>query len=242
MALLNSIDSFDFQPGRVLGGKYEVEALLGGGIEGEVYKVNEVRTGLPRAAKIFFPQANPADKVATRYARTLEKLRQCPVVIHYHHAETLTVRRLPVTCLISEYVDGELLCDFIEASRGKRLQPFEALSVLYPIVKGVEEIHRQGEYHGDLHSANIMIKRRGIFHDVKIVDFYDREGSSAAEKRADILDLVRLLYDMVGGRRTYARQPQEIKAICCGLRHDLVLGKFPTTRHLREHLESFSWG
>ena len=51
-----------------------------------------------------------------------------------------------------------------------------------------------------------------------------------------------LLYDAVGGRRHYARQPDEIKQICCGLRRDLIARKFPTAGHLRRHLELFSWG
>ena len=49
-----------------------------------------------------------------------------------------------------------------------------------------------------------------------------------------------LLYDMVGGQRHYAKQPAEIKAVCCGLRHDLITRKFPTAGHLRRHLDTFS--
>ncbi len=33
--------SFDFEPGRILAGKYEVLSRLGGGWEGEVYRVRE---------------------------------------------------------------------------------------------------------------------------------------------------------------------------------------------------------
>ena len=40
------IESFDFQPGRVLAGKYVIERKLGGGWEGEVYKVVEILTGV----------------------------------------------------------------------------------------------------------------------------------------------------------------------------------------------------
>ena len=56
------IDEFDFEPGRKLAGKYVVESLLGSGYEGEVYKVVELRTGISRAAKIFYPQRNVRDR------------------------------------------------------------------------------------------------------------------------------------------------------------------------------------
>ena len=58
----------------------------------------------------------------------------------------------------------------------------------------------------------------------------------------DVVDLVRLLYDAVGGKKHYASQPPEIKAICKGLRRDLIGKAFPTARHLREYLEAFKWG
>ena len=77
--------------------------------------------------------------------------------------------------------------------------------------------------------------------DVKVVDFYAHGRSTAAHRRDDVADLVRILYDAVGGPRHYASQPPEIKAICKGLRRDLIGKAFPTARHLREHLETFVW-
>ena len=78
------IDSFEFEAGRTLGGRYEVIDKLGSGWEGEVYRVREVRTGIQRAAKIFFPHRNERDRAARFYARKLHKLRDCHMVIHYH--------------------------------------------------------------------------------------------------------------------------------------------------------------
>ncbi len=53
--------------------------------------------------------------------------------------------------------------------------------------------------------------------------------------------MVRLLYDITGGSKRYASQPPIIKAICRGLRRDLIGRTFPTARHLREYLETFPW-
>lgn len=232
------IESFDFPPGRILAGDYRVESKLGSGWEGEVYRVVERRTGVHRAAKLFFPHRNERDRAVTFYARKLDRLKDCPIVIQYVHSERIQHRRVPITCLVSEYVEGELLSAYVERHPGKRLQPFEAMHLLYTLTCGMEQVHRHREYHGDLHSDNVMVRRRGIFFDVKVVDFYHWGAPTASRIREDVFDLIRLFYDAVGGRRTYAKQPPEVKAICRGLRRDLIAKSFPTAHHLREHLET----
>jgi tRNA A-37 threonylcarbamoyl transferase component Bud32 len=241
MAANSTIDSFGLRPGRVIGSKYIVDVKLGSGWEGEVYKVVESRTGIHRAAKLFYPKRNVRDRAVRFYAKKLERLRQCPIVIHYHHSETLQYRGTPITCLISDYVEGELLSDFIKRQPGHRLTTFEALHLTHALARGVEEIHVVREYHGDLHDDNVLVQRRGVFFDVKIVDFFHHGAATSAHLRDDVADLVRILYDAVGGRRRYHAQPREIKSICRGLRRDLIRRDFPTARHLRQYLESFSW-
>ena len=236
--MADRIASFDLPPGYKIGGKYRVEACLGGGYEGEVYRVTEIQTGIQRAGKLFYPQRNTRNRTARVYARRLDRLRDCPIVIQYHHAEKVVVRDIAVTCLISEYVDGILLADFQAAHRGRRVPPFKALHVLYPLVRGLEQIHARREYHGDLHAANVLVRPRGIFFDVKLVDFYNLGQFSVSRRRDDIVDLVHLLYEMTGGRRHYAGQPPAIKAICRGLRRDLIGKAFPTASHLRRRLET----
>ncbi len=233
------VSSFDLEPGERIGDKYRVEAFLGGGLQGEVYRVTELRTGVRRAAKLFYPQQNDRNRAARTYARKLDRLRDCPIVIQYHHAEPVGIQGIEATCLVSEYVDGILLSDFIARHRRARLPAFKALHLLYPLVCGLEQIHQRREYHGDLHAWNILVRPRGIFFDIKLVDFYNLGASTAGHRREDVMDLVRLLYQMVGDRRYYARQPPAIKAICRGLRRDLVRESFPTAGHLRRFLETF---
>jgi hypothetical protein len=195
----------------------------------------------PRAAKLFKPQHNERDRAVKFYAQKLERLRDCSIVIHYHSSETIRFRGAPITCLISDHAGGEPLCDFISRQRGKRLTSFEALHLVYALAQGVEEIHLRREYHGDLHDENVLVQRQGVFFDLKVIDFYKWGRPTAAHLRDDVADIVRLLYDAVGGQRHYAKQPPEIKTICKGLRRDLIGRAFPTASHLREHLESFAW-
>lgn len=241
MGTSRRITSFNLPAGRVIGGKYRILAKLGGGWEGEVYKVVEIRTGATRAAKLFFPHRNEGDKAVTIYARKLERLRRCRIVIQYHHSESIRHQKHQITCLISEFVEGELLGRFVERQPRKRLHHFEALHLMYALAKGLEEIHAAREYHGDLHDGNVMVKRVGINFDIKLVDFYHWGRPTAAHYRDDVIFLMRLLYDALGGAKAYPAQPPQIKGLILGLRRDLIGRAFPTARHLRQHLESFEW-
>lgn len=235
------IENFDLQSGRTIARKYVVSDQLGKGWEGEVYKIIESSTGIPRAAKVFYPHRNVNGKAAKLYANKLHKLRNCPIIIQYHNQETITFKKTPITVLISEYVEGEILADFIRRQRGKRLSSFEAAHLLYELIKGIEDIHRHKEFHGDLHDGNVMIHRVGLGFRLKLIDFYHRYTTKRENIQQDIIDAVRVFYDVLGGQKHYRSHPQNIKAICCGLKHGLILKKFPTATKLKNHLETMAW-
>ena len=235
------IDSFDLAPERVLAKKYRVLEKLGAGYEGEVYRVAEVRTGIERAAKLFFPQRNPNGRTSRNYAKKLHKLRHCDILIQYQTEELLTLRGQTIIAMISEYVDGPVLDDLLVRQPGKRLAPFEALHLLHTLVKGMEPIHQAGEYHGDLHAGNIIVARHGLRFELKLIDFFHWDAPKVDNRRADVCDAIRLFYDALGGAKTYARQPKAVKAICCGLKRSLILKKFRTMTQLRKHLETMQW-
>jgi hypothetical protein len=69
--------------GKSIAGKYKVISRLGSGWEGEVYKIYAVKTGIEKAAKLFYPQRNLRDKSAKRYAKQLHKLSQSSLLIQY---------------------------------------------------------------------------------------------------------------------------------------------------------------
>jgi serine/threonine protein kinase len=235
------IDSFNLAPGRVLARKYEVVSLLGAGWEGEVYLIRELATGIERTAKMFFPERNVRDKNAQFYAKKLHKLRHCPIVIQYSAQDHITVKGHDVTVLISEYVEGELLSKFIARQPGKRLQPFQALHLLHALASGMECIHNIGEYHGDLHSENIILQRYGLGFDMKLVDLFHAGAPRAHNIRYDTIDMIHIFYEALGGQKYYSKQPDAIKAICCGLKSSLILKKFKSAAQLRNYLETMQW-
>ncbi|KPK67784.1 serine/threonine protein kinase [candidate division TA06 bacterium SM1_40] len=235
------IESFDLEPGRVIAGKYRVISKLGSGWEGEVYRVVETRTGIERAAKLFYPHRNIGNRTSRLYAKKLHKLRHCALLIQYHTEEVIRFRKERITVLISEYVEGDLLSDFLSRLPGKRLSYFEALHLLYALARGMEEVHRANEYHGDIHSDNVIINRRGVGFDLKLMDLFHLDAPKTENKRSDICDVIRLFYESLGGSKHYARQPRAVKQICCGLKTSLILTKFRTMTQLCKHLETMAW-
>lgn len=236
-----TIERFDLQPGRMIAGKYEVLENLGAGWEGEVYLVMEQATGIERVAKLFYAHADTKGRAVKFYARKLHKLRHCPILIQYLTGERIRIRGAQVNVLISEYVEGERLSQFVRRQPGRRLTQFEGIHLLHELAVGVEEIHRVGEYHGDLHDDNIIIRRKGLSFNVKLVDMYNWGRPSAANVREDVYDLVRIFYDCLGGRRTYRRLSPEIRWICSGLKRTLIMEKFRTAGHLRRYIETMEW-
>lgn len=236
-----TIERFNINPGRLLAGKYEVIKRLGRGWEGEVFLVQERNTSIERAVKLFYPQRNPRDKAAGFYARKLHKLRHCPIAIQYHSSDTIIYQRIPITLLVSDFVEGELLSDFIASQPGRRLRPYPAMHLLHALASGIECIHAMKEYHGDLHTENIIVQRYGLGFELKLLDFFHWGAPRPENIRDDVVDLVKILYEATGGRTWYSRQPQEIKALCCGLKRSLILKKYRTAGQLREYLENLEW-
>ncbi len=235
------IRSFGLSEGSRLADKYEVVSRLGSGWEGEVYLVRECGTRIERTVKIFFPRRNLSNRALRFYARKLHKLRHCPVVIQYHTRDTFSFKGLPVSFLVSEFVEGELLSDFLKRQPGRRLNPFQGVHLLHALALGIEAIHNVGEYHGDLHTDNVIVLRHGLGFELKLLDMFSWGAPNAENIQHDVFDLIRIFYDALGGQRWYRRQPQEVKHICKGLKRFLIAREFRSAGQLCQYLETMEW-
>ena len=227
--------------GRIISKKYEVLEFLGKGLEGEVYKVRERYTHKLRAIKLFYPQRDRKGVVSSRIAKKLDKLSESPLVLNYLSYEFLKLRNDNYACMTTEYIDGEMLSNFVHKQRQKRLNVFVAIHLLYTLAIGIESIHSLGEYHGDLHTDNILIQKFGLEFDLKIIDFHHWGDSKKANREEDIVKLVRIFYDILGGQKYYASQPSSVKYIICGLKRTLILDRFKTINHLIYYIENMDW-
>ena len=237
----SKLNEIDLPEGYILGKNYTVLSRLGSGFESEVYLVQERFTGIERAAKIFYPHRNPSDKAAKFYAKKLHELHNCNLVIKYQLADTIRYKGHQLRFLISEFVSGVALSKFIAGQPGKRLQSFQAVHLLYALAKGIEEIHTLRQYHGDLHSENVIVQRHGLGFELKVLDMYHWGKFSRANVEHDVCCLIQIFHEALGGSKTYAKHPPHIKEICCGLKKTLISKKFRNASQLRAYLENMQW-
>ena len=235
------IQGFGFEPGTILNDKYEVVAMLGDGWEGEVYKLRERATGIHRAGKFFFPRRNPRNRTLRTYAKKLHRLRHCHALIQYYTQERVIWQGRRIDYLVSEYVEGESLSAFVKHQTGKRLHPYQGLHLLHALALGIEEIHDKRQFHGDLHTDNIIVRRYGLRFELKVFDFFQWKMPSRELIQEDVYDLVRIFYDVLGGQPRYARHPATVKDLCAGLKKSLIRKRFRNAGQLRRYIETLEW-
>ena len=232
---------FNFEPGFTIARKYTIDKKIGGGWEGEVYKAEETLTRIPVALKFFYPFRNKNNKVARQYAQRLHKLTESPVSINYYTQEEIKFRGEPITCFVYEYAEGMILSSFLKRQPGQRVGIMQGLLLLHSLTRGIESVHFHNEYHGDLHTDNIIIRRRGLGFDFKLLDMYNWGDAKSLNKAEDILNLIRIFHEAIGGKKYYAKHPQEVKDICMGLRSNLIKKKFKSATMLRQYIENIEW-
>lgn len=231
--------SFGFEKGRILSQKYEILDILGSGYEGEVYKIRERATDIHRAAKFFFPRRNIGNLSLKNYAKKLHRLSECPILIHYNTTEFVQYKGQKLPYLVSDFIDGILLSEFITRFPGKRLPYFHALHLFFELLQGLALIHEKRSFHGDIHTDNVMIHSFGIKHKMKLIDFHDIGVDKRKKMKQDIHDVIYLFHEILGGDKHYKNHPDEIKYILCGKRRNIMDQRFKNMRSLKNFVQDF---
>ncbi len=236
-----SIKNFNFKEGQLLNSKYRILSRLGKGWEGEVYAIEEINTKIVRAAKFFYSARNAKNKTLLGYAKKLNNLNDVTIIIKYITQEEMEFKKQSILFLVSEYIEATSLEDYINSTKRKAVPIFEASHIFYQLVKGVEQIHLKGEFHGDLHTGNVLLRQKGLAFELKLIDLFLWKGNKREFQRADIVELIRIFYEILGGKKNYSKLPGSFKNIICGKRNDLILKKFPKISNLSVTLENLSW-
>ena len=134
-------------PGDTLG-PYEIQALVGKGGMGEVYRAHDSRLNRDVAIKVSNVEFTER---FTREARAIAALNHTNICHLYDVAPNY---------LVMEYVEGETLQGPMPLG--------DALPILRQIIDGIEAAHEKGIVHRDLKPANIKVTPAGV---VKILDF-----------------------------------------------------------------------
>src|SRR3954468_17105545 len=207
-------------------GPYEIEAALGEGGMGEVYRARDTRLGRTVAIKILHGSL-AADPVFTR--RLENEARALSRIAHPNICVLHDVGVGDPTYLVLEYLDGTVLADRI--ARGPL--PFEEVGRLgVEICRALDAAHKAGVVHRDLKPANVMLTKSGA----RLLDFgialeqHPSPGSNttalvltqpgtmvgtaaymapeqlngvAADARSDIFALGAVLFEAATGRRAF---------------------------------------
>ena len=143
-------------------GSYQIEAWIGAGGMGEVYKALDTKLNRHVAIKVLLPAV--ADDPA-RLARFSREARVLASLNHPHIAQIHGLEDAGVRALVMELVEGPTLADRIATAA---IPVGEALSIATQIAQALEAAHEQGIIHRDLKPANVKVREDGT---VKLLDF-----------------------------------------------------------------------
>ncbi|CAN5543116.1 hypothetical protein BH10ACI1_BH10ACI1_05990 [soil metagenome] len=155
--------------GQVLDGRYRIEARLGAGGMGDVYRATRLLIGDVVAIKILHAHLASNPQAAERFrheAVTATKLRHRNVVALYDVGIS-TVHNVPY--ILMELAEGLTLRQIINHSK---ILPLDfAVTVIAQICAGLDEAHHLGIVHRDIKPENIIANQTPTGWHVKVLDF-----------------------------------------------------------------------
>ncbi len=153
------------EPGDLLANRYRVEAVLGGGGLGIVYRALDRVLGEAVAVKVLRPEILAADPGSAQ--RFADELRVARRVSHRNIVRVHDIGEADgISFLTMELVDGASLATII-ATRGA-LPTAVVLSIARQLVRAIAVMHGEGVVHGDLKPANLLLGPGGV---LKVSDF-----------------------------------------------------------------------
>jgi len=211
-------------------GVYDVQAQIGAGGMGVVYRALDTSLNRPVAIKLLFEElATPeARRRFQREAQTASSLNH-PHILTVHAAGELDGRQY----LVTEFVDGGTLRDWMRDSpRGWS----ETIELLTGVADGLAAAHRAGILHRDIKPENILVTQSGYakladFGLAKLHDYARAEQASTAtdmrtrtgvimgtaaymspeqaageplDARSDVFSFGVVLYEALSGQRPFA--------------------------------------
>lgn len=210
-----------------IGGRYTIEARLGAGAFGTVYRARDEVLGRSVAIKTIRLEAL-APTGAGRAERSSRFRREAALSAQLKHPNIVAIYAVGeaegVSFLSMEYLDGSSLDKLIALER--QLSPTRAATIGTQVAEALGHAHRAGVVHLDVKPANIMVEDADH---VKVTDFGIAKATSANEQpaaaasllgtpsymspeqargddldgRSDIFSLGVVLYEMLTGVRAF---------------------------------------
>ena len=163
------IASLDPMPGRVIGGNFRIDKLIGSGAMGNVYKALQLSLGKPVAVKILHHHLLKNERLVGRFKR---EAKSASLLNHPNSIQIIDSGEDQDGTL---YIAMELLTgrDLSQVIRDDFPLPLGRVArIMTQVLNALDEAHAQGVIHRDLKPSNVMlIERRGEKDFVKVCDF-----------------------------------------------------------------------
>ena len=164
--------------GRVLSGRYEIQAVVGTGGMAVVYRAWDKTEKRTVAIKVLRPEYEQDAEFVRRFSREAEAAAK---MSHENIVNLLDVGKdNDMRYIVMEYVPGKTLKDLIR-ERG-RIAPDTAVRMVIRILAAVDHAHKNGIVHRDIKPQNILVDAKGK---VKVADFGIARLKTAQTTRVD---------------------------------------------------------
>ncbi|MEQ8461553.1 MAG: protein kinase [Sandaracinaceae bacterium] len=221
----------ELAPGDVLAERYRIEAKIGTGGIGVVYRAAQLPLERPVAIKVLHDDLLSSSELRARFER------EARVLSALTHPNVVSISDYGIDghrpFLVMELLEGRLLDDLV---RGDAIDPERALALFRQMLGGLAFAHAKGIAHRDLKPANVFLSRMsdGTEH-VKLLDFGlarmvqendaedpevaltkrgvvfgtpaymspEQAAGAPADERSDVYSAGVLLFELLAGRRPY---------------------------------------
>src|SRR4051812_11633629 len=165
---LEEEESFDKLIGQVLANRYQIEARLGEGAMGAVYRAKHVKVGRPFAVKVLHSRLLIDNKVLQRFEREAElagRLRHPNVIGVVDVGETPDGLRY----MVMDFAEGHDLAALLSEAP---MPPQRIIHLVRQLLEGLYHAHEAGLIHRDFKPENVIVERDQHGAEVpRIVDF-----------------------------------------------------------------------
>ena len=228
---------------RLLGGRYELDGVVGRGGMAEVYRARDIRLDRIVAVKTLREDLARDATFQARFRREAQSaasLNHPSIVAVYDTGEDMA-GPTHVPYIVMEYVDGRTLRELLRDDR--RLLPERALEITDGVLRALDYSHRNGIVHRDIKPGNVMLTRSA---EVKVMDFGIARAVSDAQatmtQTAQVIGTAQYLSpEQARGERVDSRS--DLYSTGC-LLYELLTGRPPFTgdspvaiayQHVREN-------
>jgi serine/threonine-protein kinase len=155
--------------GTLLAGRYRIDALIGSGGMGAVYRAKHMHMRKAVAVKVLHKEMTAFPEVVARFEREAVAAGR---IEHPHVVSASDFGKLEDGSfyLVLEFIEGQSLARLV--SKVGALSPLRALRITRQIVEALQAAHAVGIVHRDLKPDNVMlVDKDGDPDFVKVLDF-----------------------------------------------------------------------